>query len=502
MAKGGSETAVEELKDQEAQSLVNIDDPDREADLWDAERRVLEIQTKLHRWATADRGRRFDDLFNLVTDPAFLRVAWERVRSNKGAATAGVDRVTARLIEAVGGQEEFLSDLRADLKAGRFTPLPVRERMIPKAGGKLRRLGIPTITDRVVQAALKLVLEPIFEADFHPCSYGFRPNRRAQDAIAEIHHYGSLGYDWVLEGDIKACFDMIDHTALMDRVRRRVGDKRVLRLVKAFLKAGIMDSLGEHQETITGTPQGGILSPLLANIALSTLDDHVMSEWNTVMSTSMRRKRRGWKGLGNWRLIRYADDFVVLVHGTRDNTEALRAQVAEVLAPVGLSLSEEKTTVVNMDEGFDFLGFRIQRHRQRGTDKRYIYTYPSKKALASIKGKIKTLTSGKSNRSLSDLLLQLNRMTRGWAMYFRHAASSKTFSYVGQYAWQRVVGWVRRKHKGLNWGQLRRRYLPRWRPTEDEVTLYYPATIPIRRYRYRGYSIPNPWTAATTEATA
>jgi RNA-directed DNA polymerase len=211
MAKGGSETAVEELKDQEAQSLVNIDDPDREADLWDAERRVLEIQTKLHRWATADRGRRFDDLFNLVTDPAFLRVAWERVRSNKGAATAGVDRVTARLIEAVGGQEEFLSDLRADLKAGRFTPLPVRERMIPKAGGKLRRLGIPTITDRVVQAALKLVLEPIFEADFHPCSYGFRPNRRAQDAIAEIHHYGSLGYDWVLEGDIKACLEAWSH---------------------------------------------------------------------------------------------------------------------------------------------------------------------------------------------------------------------------------------------------------------------------------------------------
>jgi RNA-directed DNA polymerase len=260
MAKGGSETAVEELKDQEAKSLVNIDDPDREADQWDAERRVLEIQTKLHRWATADDGRRFDDLFNLVTDPAFLWVAWERVRGNKGAATAGVDRVTARLIEAVGGQEEFVSALRADLRAGRFAPLPVRERMIPKANGKLRRLGIPTITDRVVQASLKLVLEPIFEADFHPCSYGFRPNRRAQDAIAEIHLLGTKGYEWVLEGDIKACFDMIDHTALLDRVRRRVGDKRVLRLIKAFLKAGIMDSArgdpvplaGQHRPVHTG----------------------------------------------------------------------------------------------------------------------------------------------------------------------------------------------------------------------------------------------------------
>jgi len=241
---------------------------------------------------------------------------------------------------------------------------------------------------------------------------------------------------------------------------------------------------------------------LLANIALSTLDEHFMSTWNTVMSTDMRRRRRGWKGLGNWRLVRYADDFVVMVRGTQDHAETLRVEVAEVLAPIGLSLSPEKTTVVNLDEGFDFLGFRIQRHRQRGTNKRYVYTYPSKKALASIKGKIKALTSGKSNRSLSDLLLQLNRMTRGWAMYFRHAASKKTFSYVGQYAWQRVVGWVRRKHKGLNWGQLRRRCLPRWRPTEGAVTLYYPVTIPIRRYRYRGYSIPNPWTAATTEATA
>jgi RNA-directed DNA polymerase len=320
--------------------------------------------------------------------------------------------------------------------------------------------------------------------------------------VAEVRHFTSHSYEWVLEGDIKACFDEIDHTALMDRVRRRVGDKRVLRLVKAFLKAGIMDSLGERQDTITGTPQGGILSPLLANIALSTLDEHFMSTWNTVMSTDMRRRRRVWKGLGTWRLVRYADDFVVLVRGTRTHAEALRTEVAAVLAPIGLSLSEEKTTVVNLDEGFDFLGFRIQRHRQRGTDKRYIYTYPSKKALASVKGKVKALTNRKSNRSLSDLLLQLNRMTRGWAMYFRHAASKKTFSYVGQYAWMRVVGWVKRKHKGLNWGQLRRRYLPRWRPTEGDVTLFYPATIPIRRYRYRGHSIPTPWTATTTTTAA
>jgi RNA-directed DNA polymerase len=238
---------------------VNTDAPS--LSLVEAKGRVLAIQTKLHRWATADASRRFDDLFNLVTDPAFLLVAWERVRTNRGARTAGVDGATAYYIREVRGEDEFLAQLRSDLKAGEFVALPVRERMIPKSGGKLRRLGIPTVRDRVVQAALKLVLEPIFEADFQPCSYGFRPRRRTQDAIAEIHQFHNHGYRWVLEADIEACFDSIDHTALMDRVRRRVGDTRVLTLVKAFLMAGILTVDGAELGTVTGTPQGGILTP-------------------------------------------------------------------------------------------------------------------------------------------------------------------------------------------------------------------------------------------------
>jgi RNA-directed DNA polymerase len=182
----------------------------------EAEARVLEIQTKLHRWAGENEGRRFDDLSNLVCDPAFLLVAWRRVRENKGARTAGVDGESARSIETNRGVEAFLDDLRDQLKARTFRPQPVRERMIPKPGShKRRRLGIPTVRDRVVQAALKLVLEPIFEVDFRPCSYGFRPNRRAQDAIAEIHYLGSRSYEWVLEADIEACFDSIEHTALL-----------------------------------------------------------------------------------------------------------------------------------------------------------------------------------------------------------------------------------------------------------------------------------------------
>jgi RNA-directed DNA polymerase len=225
-------------------------------------RRVSEMQAKLHRWAAADAGRRFDDLFNLVHDPATLLVAFDRVAANRGARTPGVDGLTAADVEQVMGVPGFLDGLRAQLKQGTFCPLPVRERKIPKPGGsgKVRRLGIPTVTDRVVQAALKLVLEPIFEAGFKPVSCGFRPRRRAQDAIAEIHFYGTCGYRWVLDADIAACFDEIDHAALMDRVRRRIKDKRVLALVKAFLKAGLLTELGEPQDTLTGTPQGGLCS--------------------------------------------------------------------------------------------------------------------------------------------------------------------------------------------------------------------------------------------------
>ena len=276
-------------------------------DLEEAEPRVLMMQTKLHQWAISDPDRCFDDLFNLVYDPAFLVVAWSRVRENKGGRTAGVDGIAPRSIVFAG---EFLDRLRDDLKAHRFTPTRVREKAIPKASGKVRRLGIPTAADRVVQASLKLVLEPIFEADFHPCSYGFRPKRRAQDAIAEIHFFGTpvRNYEWVFEADIKACFDEIDHTALMGRVRRRIGDKRVLGLVKAFLRAGILTEDGLDRTTITGTPQGGILSPLLANIALSVLDEHFTAKWEALGPAWTRAKHRR-AGVPAMRIVRYADDF-------------------------------------------------------------------------------------------------------------------------------------------------------------------------------------------------
>jgi RNA-directed DNA polymerase len=286
-------------------------------DLVVAEMRVHAMQTKLHQWAVTDPDRRFDDLFNLVYDPAFLVVAWSRVRGNKGARTAGVDGVKPRSITLTAAG--MLEGLRNDLKARRFVPDRVRQKVIPKAGGKVRKLGIPTARDRVVQASLKLVLEPIFEADFKPCSYGFRPKRRAQDAIAEIHYLGSpnRNYLWVFEADIKACFDEIDHTALMGRVRGRIGDRRVLDLVKAFLRAGVLSEDGVSRATIAGTPQGGILSPLLANIALSVLDEHFTAKYEALGPEWTRAKHRRAGG-PVMRLVRYADDCVPRTQGGVD----------------------------------------------------------------------------------------------------------------------------------------------------------------------------------------
>jgi RNA-directed DNA polymerase len=467
-------------------------------DLDEAESRVLVMQTKLHQWAAADPGRRFDDLANLVYDPAFLVTAWARVRGNKGARTAGVDGIAPRSV--VFGAAGLLGGLRDDLKAGRFAPQRVREKSIPKASGKVRSLGIPTTADRVVQASLKLVLEPIFEADFRPCSYGFRPKRRAQDAIAEIHFLGSpnRNYGWVFEGDIKACFDEIDHTALLGRVRHRIGDRRVLGWVKAFLRAGILTEEGRNRETITGTPQGGILSPLLANIALSVLDEHFAARWAALGPEWTRVKRRR-AGEPVMRLVRYADDFVVMVHGTRGDAEALWDEVAAVLAPMGLRLSEEKTRVCHIDEGFDFLGWRIQRRAWRGrTGKTAIYTYPSKKSMASIKDKVRVLTRRAKHRTLADLLRRLNPVLRGWCNYFRHGVSARTFSYVDHFAFWRIIGWLKKRHLGLNMHTLVRRYLPGWEISDDGIDMFRPNRFAIERYRYRGTKIPTPWSSATT----
>jgi RNA-directed DNA polymerase len=460
--------------------------------------RVRQMQCKLHRWAVEDSGRRFDDVFNLVYDPDFLTVAWDRVRGNKGARTAGVDRVSpasiAEDIEVAG----FLGQVREQLKSRSFVPLPVLERLIPKPGSsKLRRLGIPTATDRVVQASLVLVMEPIFEADFKPVSYGFRPRRRAQDAIAEIHTFGSRNYHWIFEADIAACFDELTHSAVTDRVRLRIADKRVLALIKSFLKAGVMSTDGTVRESVTGTPQGGIVSPLLANIALSVLDEHFCAKWDA-HRTSQRRDAHRKRGGATYRIIRYADDFVIMVAGTKAHADALWDEVAGVIAPLGLRLSAEKSRVCHLDEGFDFLGFRIQRRRRKGTTKASVYTYPSKSSLLSILVKVRALTKKARHHSLADLLGRLNPALRGWCSYFRHGVSKATFGYLDSFVWHRVTQWLRKRHKRITWAELYRRFLtgrPGNRPATEGITMFDAATVPITRYRWRAGNIPTPWTS-------
>lgn len=467
-----------------------------EAATYYARRRVLEIQTKLHRWARDDPHRRFDDVFNLVADPAFLLVAWDRVRHNKGAKTAGVDGLSAYYVQAVVGVEEFLDRLRSVLKDRSFRPVPVRERMIPKAGGKQRRLGIATVTDRVVQASLTLVLEPILEADFLPCSYGFRPGRRAHDAIAEARYLAARSYEWVVEGDITACFDEIAHPALMERLRGRIGDKRVLALVKAFLKAGILGQDGTLRDSNTGVPQGGILSPVLANLALSVLDEHIAQIPGGTGSTPSQRATRRRKGLGNYRLVRYADDWLLMVSGTRDHAEQMREDAAAVLASMGLRLSTEKTRITHIDEGLDFLGWRIQRHRKRGTNRHYVYTYPSRKAIKAVTVKVKTICRRNVNQPLQTLIRQLNPALRGWCAYFKPGVSAATFADLASYTLDRFLRWARRKHRRITVKTIPRRYCEGgWWPTTPEIGLFNPEKIRTTRYRYRGTAIPTPWAA-------
>ena len=305
----------------------------------------------------------------------------------------------------------------------------------------------------------------------------------------------------VLDADIEACFDSIDHTALLDRVRRRVKDKRVLGLVKAFCKAGVLTETGQNQATLTGTPQGGILSPLLANIALTALDEQLMAPWKPggTMSTRGRRAHRRRYGRPNWRIVRYADDFVVLVDSTGDtegDVARLREEITDMLAPLGLRLSAAKTRIVHMSEGFDFLGFRIQWRRKRGSNRWYVYTFIADRPVRQLKDKIRALTNRTSQHNPRDVLIRINQILRGWVAYFRHAVCKTTLKTLDHFVWRRVSSWWMVLHR-WTWTGLRRRFTDphgRWRPlSADGIELFATVSVPVTRYRYRGNTIPRPW---------
>lgn len=385
--------------------------------------KVRQLRRRLYVSAKRSRGRRFHALYDRICRGDVLAEAWRLVKSNRGAA--GIDGETLSMIEQ-GGVEEYLLELQQRLRSGRYWPQPVKRQYIPKPDGTQRPLGIPTVRDRVVQAAAKLVVEPIFEADFKDCSHGFRPKKSATHALETIRLIGGRGHRYVVEMDIKAFFDSIDHEKLMKLVELRISDPKVKKLLRQWLKAGVMEE-GVVRDTELGSPQGGVISPLLANIYLNALD----GIWE-----------RQCRHLGV--LVRYADDAVVLCRTRADAEETLR-RLGIIMERLSLKLHPDKTRIVELGlgkEGFVFLGCHLRIMLSHFKRREYLFRWPSPKAINSIRGSVRELTDRRRWAGVKDIrqvVEVLNPTLRGWGNYFRTGNASLKFQQVDRYVNQRLV---------------------------------------------------------------
>ena len=392
------------------------------------------FQRKLYRTAKLNRNRRFHALYDKVHRTDVLQRAWREVARNAGAA--GVDGITIQAIEEAG-VEAFLSELQEELVKGRYRPQPVRRVTIPKRAGGERHLGVPTVRDRVVQAAVKLILEPIFEADFADCSFGFRPKRSAHQARERIRTGLRQGRRWVVDADIRGFFDHLEHGLVLATVRERVSDRRIMKLLAGWLQAGVLAE-GSLLHPTAGTPQGGVISPLLANVVLNRLDQ----AWQS------HRLQLG-------ELTRYADDLVILC-GSEDRAQAALAKLRELLTELSLELATAKTRVVDCRtgaEGFDFLGYHFRWiPTRRDRSRKFAACWPSKAAVAAARERIRDLTPVSRTGLPAIMVAQdLNAFLRGWGAYFRYGNSTKVFKAIDRFVFERMARFIARKHGSRNW---------------------------------------------------